>query len=69
MNFPGLTFKYWLILQYHFHSNRLEELHRHFPPAMLPESLGGELAWEDAFENDLIPRVKGNDDFYEKMAK
>ncbi|OXA38292.1 Alpha-tocopherol transfer protein [Folsomia candida] len=52
----------------HFHSNT-SQLHGHIPAKILPTSLDGELETEDAFDTSQDAVVRGNDYFYERLAR
>ncbi|XP_021959782.1 alpha-tocopherol transfer protein-like isoform X1 [Folsomia candida] len=49
----------------HLHSTRLESLHEHVPPNILPKSLGGTLTDAEAYDSHLIAGAKANDAFYD----
>ncbi|OXA54328.1 retinaldehyde-binding protein 1 [Folsomia candida] len=51
----------------HFHSD-VDHLHHHIPAKILPNSLNGELSLEDAVDLSVVPEIRSNDDFYERLS-
>lgn len=47
----------------------LESLHEHVPPEILPETLGGPLSDEEAFDSKFEQRIVDNEKHYIEMAK
>lgn len=57
-----------IIKQVHFHSD-VDHLHHHIPAKILPNSLNGELSLEDAVDLSVVPEIRSNDDFYERLSR
>ncbi|XP_035707696.1 retinaldehyde-binding protein 1-like isoform X2 [Folsomia candida] len=53
----------------HVHSKKLDSLHEHVRRTILPTSLGGTLTNEEAFDNGLMVKIRGNDGFYKSLEK
>ncbi|OXA58218.1 alpha-tocopherol transfer protein-like [Folsomia candida] len=48
--------------------NDLESFHGLIPTSALPLSLGGDLNGEDAYENEFVSRIRGQQTFYKRIA-
>ncbi|XP_035708307.1 alpha-tocopherol transfer protein-like [Folsomia candida] len=45
----------------YIHSNHLDRLHEHVPPAILPECLGGMLSKEESYDREIVTLIKDQD--------
>lgn len=46
------------------HGKNVHNIHQHLSPEILPKSLGGSLAFEEAIDQDFIYRVMDKNEYY-----
>ncbi|OXA57447.1 Retinaldehyde-binding protein 1 [Folsomia candida] len=51
------------------HSNDLASLHAHIPKEILPESLGGPIIEEEAFDINFEQRIRNKEEYYQKFSE
>ncbi len=53
----------------YIHSNDLESLHNHVPQEILPESLGGLISDDEAFDTDIEERILSREEYYQEFTE